>query len=78
MKDTDGVSNYHQTWWEQWVDKNSPSTLDNKTKMGLVKRCYLMDKKFRLDNKNITDSKTLDWGLRKQIKRTKRRLVRKI
>ena len=35
-----------------------------------------MDKKFRLDNKNITDSKTLDWA-RKLIKRTKRRLVRK-
>ena len=29
--------------------------------MGLVKRWKFMDKKFRLDNKNITDSKTLDW-----------------
>ena len=62
LKDTDGVANYHQAWWEQWVDKNSPSTLDNKTKMGLVKRWAFMDKKFRLDNKNITDSKTLEWA----------------
>jgi hypothetical protein len=62
LKDTDGVANYHQSWWEQWVDKNSPSTLDNKTKMGLVKRWAFMDKKFRLDNKNITDSKTLEWA----------------
>jgi len=62
LKDTDGVANYHQAWWEQWVDKNSPSTLDNKTKMGLVKRWAFMDKGFRLDNKNITDSKTLEWA----------------
>ena len=62
LKDTDGVAVYHQSWWERWVDKNSPSTLDNKTKMGLVKRWAFMDKSFRLDNKNITDSKTLDWA----------------
>ena len=62
LKDTDGVANYHQAWWEQFVDKKSPSTLDNKTKMGLVKRWAFMDKKFRLDNKNISDSKTLEWA----------------
>ena len=62
LKDTDGVANYHQAWWEQWVDKNSPSSLDNKTKMGLVKRWAFMDKKFRLDKKNITDEKTLEWA----------------
>ena len=62
LKDTDGVANYHQAWWEQWVDKNSPSTLDNKTKMGLVKRWAFFDKKFRLDKKNITDEKTLEWA----------------
>jgi Zn finger protein HypA/HybF involved in hydrogenase expression len=62
LKDTDGVANYHQSWWEQWVDKNSPSSLDNKTKMGLVKRWAFMDKGFRLDKKNITDEKTLEWA----------------
>ena len=62
LKDTDGVANYHQAWWEQWVDKNSPSSLDNKTKMGLVKRWAFMDKGFRLDKKNITDEKTLEWA----------------
>ena len=62
LKDTDGVANYHQAWWEQWVDKNSPSSLDNKTKMGLVKRWAFFDKKFRLDKKNITDEKTLEWA----------------
>ena len=62
LKDTDGVANYHQAWWEQWVDKNSPSSLDNKTKMGLVKRWAFFDKKFRLDKKSITDEKTLEWA----------------
>ena len=46
LKDTDGVAEYHQRWWEQFVDKNSPSSLDNKAKMGLVKRWAFYDKKF--------------------------------
>ena len=62
LKDSDGVADYHQAWWERWVDKNSPSTLDNKTKMGLVKRWAFFDKSFRLDKKNITDSDTLEWS----------------
>jgi Zn finger protein HypA/HybF involved in hydrogenase expression len=62
LKDTDGVADYHQGWWSQWVDKNSPTSLDNKTKMGLVKRWAFMDKGFRLDKKNITDEKTLEWA----------------
>ena len=47
LKDTDGVSEYHQAFWENYVDKKSPTTLDNKTKMGLVKRWAFFDKKFR-------------------------------
>ena len=62
LKDTDGVGSYHQAWWEQWVDKNSPSSLDNKTKMGLVKRWAFYDKGFRIDSKNISDEKTLKWA----------------
>ena len=62
LKDTDGVAEYHQAFWENYVDKKSPTTLDNKTKMGLVKRWAFFDKKFRLDKKNISDSKTLDWA----------------
>ena len=62
LKDTDGVAEYHQEWWTQWVTKNSPTTLDNKTLMGLVKRWAFYDKSFRLDKKNITDEKTLEWA----------------
>ncbi len=62
LKDSNGVADYHQAWWEQYVDKNTPSTLDNKTKMGLVKRWAFFDNSFRLNRKNITDSKVLDWA----------------
>jgi hypothetical protein len=62
LKDTDGVSEYHQAWWMDFVNKKSPSKLDNKTLMGLVKRWAFYDKSFRLDNKNITDEKTLEWA----------------
>ena len=62
LKDTDGVAEYHQKWWENFVDTKSPSTLDNKTKMGLVKRWAFYDKSFRLDSKNITDPKVLSWA----------------
>ena len=62
LKDSDGVADYHQAWWEQWVDKNSPETLTNDKKMGLVKRWAFNDKGFRLDTKNIKSSKVLDWA----------------
>ena len=62
LKDSDGVADYHQAWWEAWVDSNTPTTLDNKTKMGLVKRWAFFNKSFRLDKKNITDVPTLQWA----------------
>ncbi len=62
LGDTDGVANYHQAWWENFVTKKSPSMLDNNTKMGLVKRWAFGDKGFRIDNKNITDEKVLQWA----------------
>ena len=62
LKDSNGVADYHQAWWSNFIDKNSPSTLDNKTKMGLVKRWAFYDKSFRLNNKLIKDKKTLDWA----------------
>ena len=62
LKDSDGVADYHQAWWDQWVDKNSPETLTNKEKMGLVKRWAFNDKSFRLDKKNIESDKVLQWA----------------
>lgn len=62
LKDTDGIADYHQAFWMDFVTKKSPSKLDNKTLMGLVKRWAFYDKSFRLDKKNITDEKTLEWA----------------
>ena len=80
FKDTDGVAEYHQSWWSNFVDKKSPSTLDNKTKMGLVKRWAFGDKSFRIDKNNISDEKVLDWALKidkeDQAKITKQNLMK--
>jgi hypothetical protein len=62
LKDSDGVANYHQAWWENWITKNSPTKLDKSTLQGLTKRWAFFNKSFRLDNKNIKDEKTLEWA----------------
>ena len=62
LSDTDGIADYHQAWWTDFVTKKSPSPLDNRTLMGLVKRWAFYDKSFRLDNKNISDAKVLAWA----------------
>lgn len=62
LADSDGIADYHQAWWTDFVTKKSPSSLDNRTLMGLVKRWAFYDKSFRLDAKNISDPKVLDWA----------------
>jgi hypothetical protein len=62
LGDTAGVAEYHQAWWENFVDKKSPSILDNTTKIGLVKRWAFGEKGFRIDKNTITDEKTLAWA----------------
>jgi hypothetical protein len=62
LSDNAGISEYHQAWWTDFVQKKSPSALDNNTLMGLVKRWAFYDKGFRLDAKNISDPKVLAWA----------------
>jgi hypothetical protein len=62
LGDTAGVAEYHQAWWENFIDKKSPTTLDNNTKIGLVKRWAFGEKGFRIDKNTITDEKTLAWA----------------
>jgi len=52
MKDTSTFAEYHQAWWENFVDKKMKG-VDNTIKMGLVKRWAFFDKSFRLDKKTI-------------------------
>ena len=62
MKDNDTFGAYHQAWWENYVNKNI-GDVDNKTKMGLVKRWAFFDKSFRLNKKNIEDESVLNKAL---------------
>ena len=62
LSDNAGVAEYHQAWWTNFVQTKSPVAVDNNTLIGLVKRWAFYDKGFRLDNKNITDSKVLAWA----------------
>lgn len=59
LTDKNGVADYHQAWWRQFIDKNAP-TLDEQQKIGLVKRWAFGDKTFRLNT--IQDSKLRAWA----------------
>ena len=58
MKDSNKFADYHQAWWETYIEKNFRN-IDTRTKMGLVKRWAFFDKSFRLDKKNVTDEELL-------------------
>lgn len=59
LKDNHGVADYHQKWWEHFVDKNAPN-LDGQQKIGLVKRWAFGDKNFRI--KDISDPSIEKWA----------------
>ena len=59
MKDSNSFGEYHQAWWEDFVDKKI-GAVDNKIKTGLVKRWAFFDKSFRLNKKFIEDEKVLE------------------
>lgn len=62
LSDNSGIAEYHQAWWTNFIQKNSPAPLDNNTLIGLVKRWAFYDKSFRIDAKNITNEKVLAWA----------------
>ena len=59
LKDTSTLAEYHQAWWEDYVDKKFKG-IDNNIKMGLVKRWAFNDKSFRLTGKTISDKDLLE------------------
>jgi hypothetical protein len=65
LSDNDGVANYHQAWWTQFVEKGGKK-LDAQEKIGLVKRWAFNDKSFRINT--IQDPKLKAWaeGIDKQ------------
>lgn len=73
LKDSDGVAEYHQAWWNNWIEKNAPSKLDETVFTALLKRWAFDDKSFRLNKKNIEDDEVLSWA-RKTDKMDKQRI----
>jgi hypothetical protein len=69
LNDKDGVADYHQAWWENFIDK-SKKKIKPLEKAGLVKRWAFDDKSFRIAD--ITDVKAREWaeGIEKGPKAT--------
>ena len=59
LSDSDGVADYHQSWWTNFVEKNAKK-LDYQQKIGLIKRWAFGDKGFRIAE--ITDDKLRAWA----------------
>ena len=59
LADSDGVADYHQAWWTNFVEKNAKK-LDIGSKIGLVKRWAFGDKSMRINQ--IQDDKIRAWA----------------
>jgi hypothetical protein len=59
LTDSDGVADYHQAWWTDFVEKKAKK-LDYQQKIGLIKRWAFGDKSFRIAE--ITDDKIRTWA----------------
>ena len=59
LSDSDGVADYHQAWWTDFVEKKAKK-LDYQQKIGLIKRWAFGDKGFRIAE--ITDDKIRTWA----------------
>lgn len=59
LSDSAGVADYHQAWWENYVEKNAKK-LDIGSKIGLVKRWAFGDKSMRINQ--IQDDKIKAWA----------------
>jgi hypothetical protein len=59
LADSDGVADYHQAWWTNFVEKGAKK-LDAQQKIGLIKRWAFLDKSFRIGD--IKDDKIRAWA----------------
>ena len=61
LNDSDNVADYHQAWWEDFINKKSPVKVDKLTKEALVRRWAFGDKSFRLNT--ISNPKLQEWAM---------------
>ena len=59
LKDNDGVADYHQGWWDNFITK-SKKKIDGVERAGLIKRWAFDDKSFRIAN--IKNDEARDWA----------------
>ncbi len=46
---SDNVADYHQSWWDWWIESNAPTKIDKLTKESLIRRWAFGEKSFRLN-----------------------------
>lgn len=60
LSDKDGVADYHQAFWKNYINKNAPKGLDEQEKIGLIKRWAFGDKSFSI--RSIDNPKIKEWA----------------
>jgi len=61
LKDSDNVADYHQSWWDWWIESNSPTKIDKLTKEALIRRWAFGEKSFRLNT--ISNEELQKWAI---------------
>ena len=61
LKDSDNVADYHQSWWENFINTKAPVKIDKLTKEALIRRWAFGDKSFRLNT--ISNPKLQEWAM---------------
>jgi hypothetical protein len=61
LKDTDNVADYHQSWWDWWIESKAPTKVDKITKEALIRRWAFGEKTFRLNT--ISNEELQEWAI---------------
>lgn len=61
LGDNDTIALYHQSWWENFINKKAPVKVDKLTKESLVRRWAFGDKGYRLNT--ISNPKLQEWAI---------------
>ena len=61
LGDSDNVADYHQSWWDWWIESNAPVKVDKLTKESLIRRWAFGDKSLRLNT--ISNESLQKWAI---------------
>jgi hypothetical protein len=61
LGDTDTISLYHQSWWDNFITKKAPVKVDKMTKEALVRRWAFGDKTFKINT--ISNEELQKWAV---------------